>query len=273
LKKGIVISPIFHPLPNGVSIRGGIDPYDLRKYLLYWDEIDLADNNLVSVGSEDIDFLIGLGAAKRTRIEFRGEFLVDGRIFLAAQEIAWQKNEVREPGCWSLAQSSTQPYFPDGIAQKQIEFELYNVVPVPTSDVHLEDILNFKERRSEELLAFRCHLNDIYQNILRAGDMPTAKTIEVARLANSIKDLNNTLQESAIRRGIGSLRSSISSEFTGFVGIGLAYDTISKFIPLPPTFAGVMVCGITIGVKHLMSPKAVNNSTPLTYLRSIHENF
>lgn len=59
-KRGIVISPPFEVLRGGgINCGGSPSPADLRKYLLYWDEIDYPDNNFVSVGGgPDIDFLI-----------------------------------------------------------------------------------------------------------------------------------------------------------------------------------------------------------------------
>lgn len=72
-KKGIVISPPFEPIYTG-GIRCGmpINPIDLRKYLMYWDEIDYPSNQLIEIGSEDIDYLMTTGHVKRTRVIFQG---------------------------------------------------------------------------------------------------------------------------------------------------------------------------------------------------------
>ena len=63
-KRGIVISPPFVVLPEGgISCGGSPSSADLRKYLLYWDEIDYPDNNFVSIGADpDMEFLISAGS-------------------------------------------------------------------------------------------------------------------------------------------------------------------------------------------------------------------
>jgi len=65
MKKGIVISPKFTPLLNGVKI-GGIDTSDLKKYLLYWDEIVLAESNIIGFSSDDFDYLVAAGVGKKS---------------------------------------------------------------------------------------------------------------------------------------------------------------------------------------------------------------
>ena len=46
--------------------------------------------------------------------------------------------------------------FPDSISAlaPAIEVELYECLPIPASDVPLHDILEFKEKRKDELMQF-----------------------------------------------------------------------------------------------------------------------
>ena len=148
-KKGIVISPPFQALPQGVQCGGSPDPQDVRKYLLYWDEIDYPDNNIISIGlSDDLSFLEGCGVLKRTRIIFQGSGLIDGTVFITAQEQAFRNNEKQEQGKWSLAQLSTNQFYTNTLPETGVEFELLNCLPVPQSDVPLNDILEFKQKRN-----------------------------------------------------------------------------------------------------------------------------
>lgn len=85
LKRGIVISPPFEPLiTGGIRCGGEPDPIELRKYLLYWDQIDYPSNNLVRISSADIDYLETTDALKRTRVAFQGQ----GRIYFGNGEFS-----------------------------------------------------------------------------------------------------------------------------------------------------------------------------------------
>ncbi len=94
-KKGIVISPPFEPiLTGGIRCGGDPDPLELRKYILYWDQIDYPTNNLIHVSSHDIDYLESTGVLKRTRVIFQGEVNTGrGEFLIAAQEAALAENQ------------------------------------------------------------------------------------------------------------------------------------------------------------------------------------
>lgn len=269
MKKGIVISPKFEPLPNGLQISGDVDTADLRKYLLYWDEIVLAENNLIGIGSNDFDFLQSAGVGRKERVIFQGSFQIDSRIMISSQQAAWLENERKEPGVWSIAQSSSTPFFVDGAIKSVIEFELYDALPIPSHDVPLNDILEFKQKRRDELIAFRVHLDGIYQSVLTAGNIPSAKSAEIEKLKLALNDINRTLSEGLIKKSLSSLRSTFESDFSGVIGTGLAVGAIPGFIPLPPIFAGLAAGGMYLGVKTLMAPNVDTAMKPFNYIKSI----
>ncbi|EDQ00638.1 hypothetical protein [Shewanella benthica] len=94
-KKGIVVSPPFKPIYTGeVSCGGDPDPIELRKYLMYWDEIDYPSNMLIHVSSPEIDYLEQSGKLKRTHVRFQGTISSGrGEFFIQAQEAAFRKNQ------------------------------------------------------------------------------------------------------------------------------------------------------------------------------------
>ena len=142
-KRGIVISPPFERLQTGgIHVGGYLSTCDIRKYLLYWDEIDYPDNNFVSVDAgTDMQYLIDSGFASRTRVSFQGGVSSgNGEFFLAAQQAAFDKRNQLEPGAWSLAQPVNEPYFASAQSSLAIEFELWNALPVPSQDVPLNEI-------------------------------------------------------------------------------------------------------------------------------------
>ncbi len=55
--------------------------------------------------------------------------------------------------------------------EKVVEFNLINSLPVPVDTTPIYEILDFKERRKDELLKLRTHLDNIYTDIINAEEM------------------------------------------------------------------------------------------------------
>lgn len=273
-KKGIVISPPFEPiLTGGIRCGGDPDPSELRKYILYWDQIDYPTNNLIHISSHDIDYLESTGILKRTRVIFQGTISSGrGEFFIAAQETALAENQKNEPGVWSIAQLSQKPFYTQSIATTGIEFELYNVLPIPAADTPFDEILEFKNKRSDELSAFRCYIDEIIENIIASKDIPRAKNVQIARLELAIKDIDRVLNESTFKRTTGNLKSVINSDFSGIVGAGLGAAGIASLIPMSPLIAGVATAGLVVTAKTLMMP-TTQCPTDLNYIQSVKSSF
>jgi hypothetical protein len=271
-KRGIVISPPFEVLPEGgIKFGGNISAFELRKYLLYWDEIDYPDNNIISIGtSPDIKFLIEAGVVIRTRQQLIGRFSLDnGEIFLSAQQAAFEKHQKENPGLWSLAQLSQIPHFPDSKLFPAIEFELWKCLPTPNLDVPLNEILEFKDKRSSELISLRVYMDEMYQNIISTADIPRAKDTAITKLEKALADVNQTLDEFGISKIISSLRGYISGDFINDASFGLSSMSITTQLPTIASFA--IGASFSFLVKKLPSPRAQLNSHPLTYISSIHK--
>lgn len=272
--RGIVISPPFVVLPEGgISCGGSPSSADLRKYLLYWDEIDYPDNNFVSIGADhDMEFLISAGAAARTNVQFQGAMSSgSGEFFLLAQQIAFEKHDNESPGLWSIAQLSTAPYFSNSQSVTAIEYQLWNALPVPQDDVSLNDILEFKDRRRDELIALRIYLDEMYLSVTSAADIPRAKTAAILKLETALADVDRVLEEFGISKAFSSLRGFIAGEFTNVAGIGLGAAGIAPFIEMSPLMAGAIGAGIAFAVKLVPSPKSRKEAHPLTYISSVRK--
>lgn len=271
-KRGIVISPPFTVLSEGGFTCGGDpSPADLRKYLLYWDEIDYPDNNLISIGAgPDLEFLITAGAASRTRVQFQGSISSgNGEFFLAAQQAVFDKRDNESPGHWSLAQLSTAPYFANSTPTISVEYQLWNMLPVPQADVPLNEILEFKLVRRDELVALRVYLDDLYQSIISAADVPRAKSTQIAKLEIALSEVDRVLGESGIAKKMSSLRGFIAGEFTNITGTGLGAAGIAPFIDMSPLAAGAIGAGVAFAIRPVLSPKKHKTLHPLTYVSSI----
>lgn len=287
MERGIVISPDFHFLPNGNTYieTSAINPDELRKYLLYWDKIEVPLTTMALFGvGNDIDYLSEVGVLSRTPFSTSGIKMFRfgncskmtlpkevGIELLLGHEHIFQEMSKKEPGAWSKAQMSASFVSKNEINREVVEFNLYNAVPVPSDATPLSDILEFKEAHRDELIAFRTYLDELYQKIIASVDIPRAKSTELQRLECAIKDVSRVLNESNVRVALRSMKSVISG-VDGIIGVGLAAGASAQFIPFSPLIAGVTASGVSVAAKMLMHN---HNSLPteFTYLRSMRNVF
>jgi hypothetical protein len=201
MDRGVVISPYFTFDGESLHFPGlvGIEPTNLKHYLLYWDKVEFPNNNMIHIGdAPEFEFLYQENVLQRTNVNLSGFSGNMGYAYLIAQAEAVRKLNNREPGKWTFAQNSNQLVLPQNMSNKteSVEFELYNILPSPGDDVSYEDLLNFKEKRKSELAAFRTCMDNIYLDITKSGDIPRAKNVALENLEKSISDLTVVANES-----------------------------------------------------------------------------
>lgn len=247
----------------------------IRKYLLYWDEIDYPDNNFVSVDAgSDMQYLIDSGVASRTRVSFQGSVNSgSGEFFLSAQQAAFDQHNQSDPGAWSLAQPVDEPIFANAQSSLAIEYELYNALPVPSNDVPLNEILEFKAKRRDELLALRVFLDEMHEEVISSANIPRAKNTQLRKLELSLKDVDRVLGEHGIGKMMTSLRGYIAGEYGNILGAGGAGSYVGTLIGIDPVTAGVLGAGFAFAIKPILSPHAPQGTHPLVYVNSIRKSF
>lgn len=296
------MSPKFMSSPTGHSIfKSAFDELELRKYLTYWDKIDVPRNSLVDFDCWQFRLLEQEGVLTRTlygtptitkgallrnshNCFLGGNLSVEiddctnmtlgksaGEQIISAHEDVYALRAAQEPGQWSKAQVSTRLLASSYVDKAAIEMEIFSLLPVPTSDTPLEKIIAFKAKRKEQLDEFRLYLDEVYQSIIAAGDVPRAKITEMSRLEQSLKGINLTMKEAGIKYVLDSLRS-VRENINEIGGLGAGGAGIATLIGMSPLIAGMAFTGMGIATKFMPQSKY---STPkeLVYLRSIKKTF
>lgn len=244
--RGIVVSPVKITGKNSMVVNGSIDPLKLRQYLLYWDKIDFPQNNIISFGeTPEIQYLKEAGVLKQTNVKvyLSGELT---ELYLKSQLKALEINNKNEKGSWTLGQENIELVLPksESVLDRGLEVELYNSLPVPSEEVSLEDILNFKEKRKDELLYFRNLMDNLYIELLKSADSERAINAYIGRLQKGIMELDQVMKESKLSKFKGSvkiqfdLKEAIINTFLGATGgtaigfpdVGAALGFASSFI-------------------------------------------
>ena len=110
------------------------------------------------------------------------------------------------------------------------KIDIENCLPQPSMDVSLEDILDFKIRRKDELNAFRAKIRELETNIYNADSPELIRHYEtqfIEELQQCSDDFYRVLKESRITFFLSSLVSLVAIPFVGqllspHIGQGLA---------------------------------------------------
>ncbi|CAM3949343.1 DUF6236 family protein [Rheinheimera salexigens] len=221
MERGIIITPNYSILNNGhgLQMNGSVEPINIRNYLLFWDKIDYPTNNMIHIGGgQDVDFLIQEGIAKSTAVRFR-ELRGDqnGFLPLATQMAAYEENNKVKNEEWSIAQPTDQLIIPQQYAKTQgcLEFELYNAIQIPTGDVPLSEVIDFKSKRLPELLALRDAMDSIVDAVVTSQDIPKRKNKAINKLHRDLNDFNRVMKETGFQRVKRSLTAIATDPWFG----------------------------------------------------------
>lgn len=271
--RGIVITPPFEINGSYLSIKGPMAPESLRQYLLYWDRIEWPSNNVIELGQgdPDVDFLKRAGVLQRTRIHF-GQFSGNpGFALQLAQEAAFKELSKSEPGCWSVAQASNILSLPEEGSEENrtVEVELYSAIPVPIPEVPFEDVLAFKAKRNDELMAFRSAMDSLYEGIISSADVPRAKVRAIENIERSVTDLNRVFSERWAQKLLSTVKVELNIPNVAGYAIGAA--GLGSFFGFPPTIAaGIGAAAAALRLNFALSRKLVDLPDKLQDFAYLH---
>lgn len=98
------------------------------------------------------------------------------------------------------------------------KINIMNCLPQPSKDVNFEDILNFKERRKDELCAFRAKIRELETNIYTADSPELIRHHEtqfIESWEHCSKDFYRVLKESKIKFFLSGLTSLVAIPYIG----------------------------------------------------------
>lgn len=275
MDRGVIASPgIITPLPQGFKMERSISPEELRYYVMYWDKVVIPGNNLVYIGIPEEEDLISCGAIERPKVGFQGSFQGDQVTYamLACQSIVASQLVHDKSTDWVIHQIGNSVVCPEEFNQQNniIRVDLANVLPVPSPETPINEILEFKERRSSELNELHEALDEFYEQILSAPDPELASKKAVSRLQESILNLNKVSNEKFER----SRKFDFSAELNlsgKDISVGASSGALIDFlatgytIPIA-TLVGAIASTINIKSKSTNTFKPASDNTKLAYL-------
>jgi len=182
-KRGLVVSPPIEVEGSRLYARlSNLDPQELRFSLLLWDRLVWPSSRAIHFASgPDEEFLERAGVLRRPEYTVWG----DAAQGIASGQIqAFLDLENREPGLWALAQGENSLLLKDRLLDegKGGLIELHRAVPVPNKDVPLNEILEFKVKRNDELQLLRTEIDALFAALNAAPDKQAELANQVAQI-------------------------------------------------------------------------------------------
>lgn len=276
MKRGLVIPSSTVVVDSGDSstIGGSIPPEIIRHWLLFWDEFCCPGNPIVAgLGTPELVTLQSLGLLQEIFVQFPGGVKVSSgdfsSVILASQHSAHAHLNKNEPGKWTIG--SNEEIVSTGLRpdfETALVFELINAFQIPDQSTPLEDILEFKEKRRDELIAFHIHIEEIYARIIASRDILRSKTVELVKLEKSLADYNAVVDERFGRKVLRSLQVVMDRSLIESVGLGMAGASLAPSIELPSLPFGLFTAGAAFTLRNVLSPRSKAAAHPLTYISS-----
>jgi len=270
-KRGLVVTPRFEF--DGTSFRFpglvGLAASDLRRYLLYWDQLDYPNNNIIAIANTpDIDFLMSAGVLSRTQVNLTGTSNF-GLAYVTAQMAVFEERNRAEPGAWSLGQTTPIFFAPpnSAVPMRVVEIELTSALPVPSDETSLADVLEFKERRNAELIAFRSAMDELYFSIVNSRDIPRAKDAAILKLERTLADLQVVTNEGWVSRIARSMKIELNiPEVAGTALAGAAFALTLGALPTVGAAVGALAAALKIDITELRAPRLPEDLRDFAYV-------
>lgn len=244
MKRGVVTtSGIFVKEGGALIVERMISQLELNYFSLYWDEVVMPENDQANFSYEPVNELLSCGVLKRLYFDCGGfssdtyaSEIVDLQ-FAALDVLRREENSTD----WRLHQIGGELLYPENksmnlVCKESIRLELLEVLPVPSTNIHIHEILEFKERRAPELIALHSYCDDLYLEVLNSADPNLQRAKSFFKLKKAIEDLdklNKQEWQSPIK-----FNMDISSEFDiSNIRAGYAALLSATQSPMPITTA------------------------------------
>jgi Family of unknown function (DUF6236) len=267
-ERGLVISPPVELdlAANMLMSKGAMDLAALRLDLLFWDRLARPDGPIGFPRTPEEDFLETVSVLFAPRYPgFSGG--MEDIVFHTHLQGFFDLDQ-REPGSWALSQGSNSVLVRDGILVegRGVTLTLLNAIPVPDVTVALQDVLEFRVRRRDEMLALRSEIENFYSLVLAAEDQDLALLHYKEKVEAACIDILRVAKERQFPIRMGDWSASIDMNEAGFQAIktwGLAQSVGMDAL----TSAFVLKVNLGLGLARSRIAKS-----PYRYVAHIHRD-
>lgn len=228
-KIGLVVSCPIEIQGSTLFVKSSnLDPQELRFALLFWDKLAWPSSRVVHISSGlDEQFLESAGILIRPSFSFYGDA---AQGMSETQIAAFRWLEESEPGKWAISQGVNSLLLNTGDLEvgNGAFVELYRAIPIPDRDVPLNDILEFKEKRRDEVCLLRNEIDNLFHKLDRANDGTAELAKQVAKIDKACADAIRVGKEWQFPVRLSNIKASfelrpfatIAGAIAGYAGAG-----------------------------------------------------
>lgn len=282
MERGIVSDAISIKVENGgMALEEFITSQEIRYLSLYWDKLVIPQNCAMWIGVVDEDELIRNGILARPEVRFSGTLGPEelGKLmrlspFLTAEKLIHSDLKTN----WTLHQLGSQLRLPAEFMdiKKILRLELVNLLPVPSGDTPIAEILEFKHQRADELNALHDHIDDIYLEALKAPDQILGANKAIQTFKQDVENLNNVAKEKWWN--LSQYDHSIDFSFdakdvAAWIAKGSKLDAFTGIFSIPfGAIAGGVASCFNVQIFRKATFNKTGNNTKLAFLSDAHKN-
>jgi hypothetical protein len=273
--RGLVVSaPIEIDGTKLFAKSSNLDPQELRFSLLFWERLVWPTSRVIYFGSnQDEQFLEAAGVLERPDYTFDG----DGASGIARGQVqALLDLDQKEPGKWSLSQGERSFVWTGEAVENDggTLVELHRAIPIPKHDVPLAEVLEFRERRRDELLHLRGHLEGFAIDVEQSGGSQAALERRLVEIDQACANALTVGREWRFPVYLSNIKVSFSLNLVRVIAPALAAfkwaENMGLPLPAAAAAAGVVGAASTLDVKGDYGLRAVKRPvSPFKYAYSL----
>lgn len=297
--RGILLSaPITYDGNEIVAKSSSVDPAELRRATLFWDRLVWPDSKIISLGSNDDEKLLeaeglltrprptryndtaGVGNMSALMRITNSQDITLGidqaKHFVQQHVDEFLDLERHEPGQWTMSQGEgslvmKNKNFVEGRGQL---VTLAKAIPLPDPNYPLHDLLEFKHRRQDEIIALTHELDKFFSQIANAKDAEFEMSRLVRVVDKQCGDMLKVAKESKHRFYLGDLSFSLSVDSAeSAVNRIIAWEASMIAATCLPIVGGVLggAASLVSFSRGIGARKLVTRDSPFGVVSSIHE--
>ena len=247
MKTGAIISPVRFLSPGSQLI--GLDDQmlpKLKQALLYWDRVcapTILGPAFAPVYWQELQFLASLDAVTTFEVASRPQWSHhEAQRDVPKMVDSFKKIESRNGESWGYLVDPG--WYSVGVDRKSgetsaavIEVTLFGALPVPTREVSYEDILSFRQQRSDELQRLHIEIGNIAGVAAAYSEESEPMNRALREVNNAVADIQKVYDERWGESVFTSLRNAFVSDF-------LLPTAALYAVGVPLSLAGTVQAGV-----------------------------
>ncbi|MCM2317806.1 MAG: DUF6236 family protein [Pseudomonas sp.] len=213
-----------------------LHPDELRYGLLYWDKLVWPSSRAIHIGGGgDEEFLVSAGVLDRPDYTVWGD---GAQGILHGVLNAFKDLQDSQPRAWALLEGENSISYQRDESEKRhaLGVELSRCIPIPKGDVPFLEILEFKEKRRDELLLLRAEIERL-ESLAKLSNDPV-EFVELAKhdIDKACRDILRVSSEWRFPIALADKSVEFSFEFDRFI---TAYGVVNG-LAMAPAFESVL---------------------------------